>query len=459
MSSSRSTSPMANGGSMLTDPAKTPEEFKVKVDELKKAHVQILNLFAWVSKHDRDTSIPGPVIGKNAPAELKIRDVRSLSTQYGKALLSLKKDMTFLKKRQAKGRRTGQGFANPILYNEKLISFFQAAKEEIGTVDMAEVNRLRTLDTNQEWNKRGGPTSGKQEPIPAYVNLIKPDSNYITDQIGFISGLNIDETTVYGIASASILTPLMCIYAAKQNMQGLAQPPQETAAFYQRKFLVKTAEQSQAFKTAKERVRAQNSVLAKQAKANKTIYNRIPLPTVDINNYGNYLSTEEQQRAISTDDWKNGAYLGATPTMFDNLGADTFQQLTAKDNAKNVQNAQDVANGLRNSKGVLIKRRNLVEKPIATQNYFPFAALQVLTSINTVDKRTLSPDDIRSQALTKNTPVNEELRAILAKETEFLSAVLESFNSPNRPGGVVKGKTNVAKRAKKRVDAVLGPKS
>lgn len=456
MQSSSLASSLADGSSVLTKQANTSKEFNEKVDSLGNAHREIVNLAVWTIRGERDTTIPRSGLGMTAAGlssdpVLKLRDVKAISTQYAAALKTLKSDLTRLKKRQrctGTGKRNGQGFSNPKLYGPNLSNFFAAARNEIGTVDIQQVNRLRQQDTDEEWAKRGQPGQAPQVPR---VDLLNPSSNFITDQISFVNGMPIDlpdgsVRDVRGMASASILTPLMCIYAAKTGMQGLARPPAQTADYLKRKFLVKEAKKSQAYKDAKKAVKESNK------DANKD--NKLSDPIVDLNNYNRYLQPNVIQSVMADDSpdapWRNGAYLGATDLMRQQLGDQTFQQLTNRDNLKLNENRAQFAN-LPQGDCRRDKIRNQVEKPVASANYFPFAALQVLTAINTIpNDQVAATDPIAAAALE-----SPALKQRLSDETAFLSAVLESLNSPNLPGGAQKGRNNVAKRAKKRVDAAL----
>lgn len=456
MQSSSLASSFADGSDELTRQANTSKEFNEKVDKLSNAHRAIVNLAVWTIRGERDTTIPRSGLGVNAAGltsdpVLKLRDVKGISTQYTAALKTLKSDLTRLKKRQrctGTGKRNGQGFSNPKLYGPNLYNFFAAARDEIGQVDINQVNQLRQQDTDDVWNKRGGKGPAPQVPR---VELLNPSSNYITDQISFITGIPIDlddgsTQNVQGMASASILTPLMCIYAAKAQMRALARPPQETANYLKTKYLVAEAEKSQLFKDAKKAVKAANK--------DATADNKMDEPVVDLNNFQRYLQPAfiQSVMADNTADapWRNGAYLGATPLMRQRLGDATFQQLTARDNVKLVQN-QNTYSALAPGDCRRDKLRNPVEKPVSTADYFPYAALQVLTAINTVpNDQVENVDPVAASALK-----SPQLKQRLADETAFLSAVLESLNSPSQPGGAQKGRNNTGKRAKKRVDAVL----
>lgn len=443
------TTPVTEGShDVLTSPVTSVKELKEKIKILSNNVTKLIDIALLLGKNDRDYIIPKEGLGDGAQSltddpVLKNKDLRSLVQQHKACLLSVVKDVNALKKRQIKnknGGHTGKGFSNPKFYNTDLVNFFAAARDQIGQVDIDDVNRTIQKITDDEWVREGGkPGEGpKIKPI----RLLRNDSDYVVDQLSFITGFympKIHENPIKGMASASILTPLMCIYASMMGMQSLATPPEETLEKLQVKYLVKLAKASKKYKNEKT-----------EAKKNK-----LPDPIVDETNFSRYLTTDviEKVRSDRSTDakYRNSAYLGATDLMKQYLGQRTLSQLTIRDQEKLRINQELYEKGEINEK----KLRDVKLNPVSTPDYFPFSSLQVITAINTVQKDEYNEvNPAVNKFLVPSTPqqeqAKEQLKETLEKETQFLSAILEYNNCKN-------GKNN-NKKAKKRIKSFLETK-
>lgn len=446
-------SPLSAAGSprpASKDAAKA--EFAARINKLGETFRALMHLAKYVGEKKRDLRIPRTILVQGARlAEdpvLGSTDLTALGAAFVSHLNKLKSGC----KTATTSNRRGQGFNNPKLYNQKLVQLFTSARDAIGTVDVNEINRVRQAETDKEWVKKGG-ARGAAPRVPP-VAILNRDSNYIVDQLSLVRGVALPNGTVSGIASPSILTPLMCVYAVKTKMNELAVAPPATARALKEKYLTRLAQTSQTYKAANRAHKAAHKASGLAGKADNLEVN---------GNFSAYLS-QEQIASVMNDSrgigsWANGQYLGATPSMRQILGNETFEEAVRKNRVKEEERRIDLQRKV-NSGSITQNEMEqaLVLKPAFSADYFPFSSLQVLTAINTVNGqaeigRVLGAD---AGVLKKTHPSYGDLRNMLEAETDFLSAVLEWFNSSERVGGPVKGKSDVGKHAKKRVRAALG---
>jgi len=447
---------VSSHGSDLTAEATTSKDFNNKVSELIKTAKDIFRLYSLIAKNGSFV-VPRQLLAQNGQLrggltedpKMGLKDVNALHTQFLRSLATLKADARELKKagsrkKSSSGtRRRGEGFNNPKKYHGLLVDFIRSAREQFGQVDFNEINRVLAEGTDLEWRKRG--ILNMAPPQAPVVRQLNPTSNFLVDQLAITH-----EGEMGGVSSSSILTSLLCIYAAETNMQALAQPSDvDVLNRLKVKYLMKEAKNSQAFKNHRKQVRD----------ANKDMNQNTPLPEVTQVGYANYLDRgfvtavmqadptspnyEQQldyfrQLGLMEDNvapWMNKSFIGATQLMGEKLTDYVWEEMERRDRERA---PAAVAKG----------KRDMLDVPISTANYFKFTSIPVITSILTLPKESLSDAD-------KQLLDDPDVKARLNAEAELISAILEYMNSPLNPAGARKGRSQPGKHAKKRVDRYI----
>lgn len=185
----------------------TNQEFGARLAELVTHHNNILKLASKVyglKKTERLLYAGGETVGR--------KELRTLSSQFGKELRSLKKNYTALGRRKKRTRTGGSaGFKNPILVMEPMRAFFSVAN--LGPSD---------------------PRNAASAPLAGQLAV----------------GIN-------GVTTRAIMTPLFNIYAHVNHMQ---QDPAN------KQFLTSTAQMDQYFQATYARLAALPQTYAKKDK-------------------------------------------------------------------------------------------------------------------------------------------------------------------------------------------------
>lgn len=395
--------------------AASSQQLAEKIKVLQRQTKLLVKASALVAGGKHTTNV---VLGDGRSGEVKGKDITDLTRQLNVAQGSLKRDVVGLaKRRRNANNQGGQGFGNPKLYDERLRTFLRNAREELGQINVNEINRVRQETLNRAFAEKRPGAPVPQLPAAALTN---PGSNYLVDQLSLVNGFGGVDAP---FGAASILTPLMCIYAAMTEMHKLAQPPQETVQYLKFKYAYKMAAKSSVYKIA-------NKHLGKGAK-----------PVLDEQTIGQYLN-QQQLNAIFLDDsvdapWRNKQYLGATPTMENAYGAELFAEAQQRDMTKYAENQADANARKLNKNGRPLARRVIEEKPYVTASYFPYAELQVFSSLLAYDDTTGKTALAQAGAsgfLDKTTQENAQLREQLSRETTLLKAFLSYLNATGVKG-------------------------